>query len=253
MPGIRVKPWNRVDGPIYSLATTAKGKGNLKPHESYLPFVQDFVKSGNWSDVGDIRNAGLFKVTPGQRLPGFSQEMEPGYYTLDDFKRIAAEKEMPQEIQDVWFQKLQRGFAHGGAVHISDNPDVQMGEVMNPLFMDEGGAAFGQYTTGNLIITAMDISICFADFPTEAIGVTTRDYRQLGIGYANLGALLMATGLPYDSEGGRALGPERRYLLGVVGLVGGGHASPSRVQCKWAKAPTSVTETAGRLLKSTCA
>ena len=45
-----------------------------------------------------------------------------------------------------------------------------------------------------LIITAMDISICFADFPTEAIGVNTRAYRQLGIGYANLGALLMATG-----------------------------------------------------------
>jgi ribonucleoside-diphosphate reductase alpha chain len=55
-----------------------------------------------------------------------------------------------------------------------------------------------------LIITAMDISICFADFPTEAIGRTTRDYRQLGIGYANLGALLMATGHGYDSEGGRA-------------------------------------------------
>ncbi|PZS20327.1 MAG: vitamin B12-dependent ribonucleotide reductase, partial [Pseudonocardiales bacterium] len=56
-----------------------------------------------------------------------------------------------------------------------------------------------------LIITAMDISICFADFPTEAIGVNTRAYRQLGIGYANLGALLMATGLAYDSDGGRAL------------------------------------------------
>ncbi|PZS33694.1 MAG: vitamin B12-dependent ribonucleotide reductase, partial [Pseudonocardiales bacterium] len=52
---------------------------------------------------------------------------------------------------------------------------------------------------------AMDISICFADFPTEAIGVNTRAYRQLGIGYANLGALLMATGLAYDSDGGRAL------------------------------------------------
>ena len=51
-----------------------------------------------------------------------------------------------------------------------------------------------------LIITAMDISICFADFPTEAIARTTRDYRQLGIGYANLGALLMATGHGYDSE-----------------------------------------------------
>jgi ribonucleoside-diphosphate reductase alpha chain len=55
------------------------------------------------------------------------------------------------------------------------------------------------------IITAMDISICFADFPTVKIGETTRAYRQLGIGYANLGALLMASGLPYDSEGGRGL------------------------------------------------
>ncbi len=57
----------------------------------------------------------------------------------------------------------------------------------------------------SLIITAMDISICFADFPTEAIGQTTVDYRQLGIGYANLGALLMAMGLGYDSDGGRAM------------------------------------------------
>src|SRR5262249_47838798 len=56
-----------------------------------------------------------------------------------------------------------------------------------------------------LIITAMDISISFADFPTERIGETTRAYRQLGIGYANLGALLMATGHAYDSDGGRAI------------------------------------------------
>src|SRR6187431_2972425 len=56
-----------------------------------------------------------------------------------------------------------------------------------------------------LVITAMDISICFADFPTEPIGKTTRNYRQLGIGYANLGALLMAMGLGYDSDGGRGM------------------------------------------------
>ncbi|HWU06127.1 MAG TPA: vitamin B12-dependent ribonucleotide reductase, partial [Streptomyces sp.] len=56
-----------------------------------------------------------------------------------------------------------------------------------------------------LVITAMDISICFADFPTQKIGDNTRAYRQLGIGYANLGALLMATGHAYDSDGGRAL------------------------------------------------
>ncbi|GAA2800186.1 vitamin B12-dependent ribonucleotide reductase [Saccharopolyspora taberi] len=59
--------------------------------------------------------------------------------------------------------------------------------------------------TVEFVITAMDISISFADFPTEPIGETTRKFRQLGIGYANLGALLMATGHAYDSDGGRAL------------------------------------------------
>ena len=67
-----------------------------------------------------------------------------------------------------------------------------------------------------VIITAMDISICFADFPTQAIGDTTRAYRQLGIGYANLGALLMASGLAYDSEGGRALAGAITSLMSGV-------------------------------------
>lgn len=80
-----------------------------------------------------------------------------------------------------------------------------------------------------LIITAMDISICFADFPTDPIGETTRAYRQLGIGYANLGALLMASGLAYDSDGGRALagsitslmtGTSYRRSAELAGIVG---------------------------------
>ena len=64
-----------------------------------------------------------------------------------------------------------------------------------------------------LVITAMDISICFADFPTEPIAETTRAFRQLGIGYANLGALLMASGLAYDSDGGRALAASITSLM----------------------------------------
>ncbi|MDK1476890.1 vitamin B12-dependent ribonucleotide reductase [Streptomyces sp. 549] len=73
---------------------------------------------------------------------------------------------------------------------------------------DQGNQSFDAETFAKvveLVITAMDISICFADFPTEKIGDTTRAFRQLGIGYANLGALLMATGHAYDSDGGRAL------------------------------------------------
>ncbi len=67
-----------------------------------------------------------------------------------------------------------------------------------------------------LVITAMDISICFADFPTTKIGETTRAYRQLGIGYANLGALLMATGHGYDSPGGRAIAAAITSLMSAT-------------------------------------
>ncbi|MGQ0838695.1 vitamin B12-dependent ribonucleotide reductase [Actinokineospora sp.] len=67
-----------------------------------------------------------------------------------------------------------------------------------------------------IVITAMDISICFADFPTKPIAETTRRYRQLGIGYANLGALLMATGHAYDSEGGRALAAAITSLMNAT-------------------------------------
>jgi ribonucleoside-diphosphate reductase alpha chain len=106
-----------------------------------------------------------------------------------------------------------------------------------------------------LIITAMDISICFADFPTEPIGDTTRKYRQLGIGYANLGALLMATGLPYDSDGGRALagaitslmtGTAYKRSAQIAGVVGAyeGYArnaeAHQRVMRKHAAATDSV-------------
>jgi ribonucleoside-diphosphate reductase alpha chain len=88
-----------------------------------------------------------------------------------------------------------------------DNSSCNLASLNLLKFLGDGGqfdaARFKKAV--ELIITAMDISICFADFPTEPIADTTRKFRQLGIGYANLGALLMATGHAYDSEGGQAL------------------------------------------------
>ena len=55
-----------------------------------------------------------------------------------------------------------------------------------------------------VMFTAQEILVGRADYPTEPIGENSRKFRQLGIGYANLGALLMALGLAYDSEEGRA-------------------------------------------------
>ena len=53
------------------------------------------------------------------------------------------------------------------------------------------------------VTTAMEIIVDSAGYPTEQIAKNSHDYRPLGLGYANLGALLMAFGLPYDSDAGR--------------------------------------------------
>jgi len=55
----------------------------------------------------------------------------------------------------------------------------------------------------DITITAQEILVDNASYPTDRIGRNSHDYRPLGIGYANLGALLMSLALPYDSEGGR--------------------------------------------------
>src|SRR4051794_22898851 len=55
----------------------------------------------------------------------------------------------------------------------------------------------------DILITAQEILVDNAGYPTQAIMANSHDYRPLGLGYANLGALLMAAGLPYDSDAGR--------------------------------------------------
>ncbi len=55
-----------------------------------------------------------------------------------------------------------------------------------------------------IVFTAQEIVVGESDYPTDKIGENARAFRQLGLGYANLGALLMARGLPYDSDQGRA-------------------------------------------------
>lgn len=59
--------------------------------------------------------------------------------------------------------------------------------------------------TVELIFTAQEILVGYSEYPTERITKNAKAYRELGIGYANLGALLMALGLPYDSDEGRAI------------------------------------------------
>ncbi|MDQ2648205.1 MAG: vitamin B12-dependent ribonucleotide reductase [Actinomycetota bacterium] len=66
-----------------------------------------------------------------------------------------------------------------------------------------------------IMFTGQEILVGRADYPTGPIGDTSRKFRQLGLGYANLGAMLMALGLPYDSDEGRA------YAAAVTSLMTG--------------------------------
>ena len=69
-----------------------------------------------------------------------------------------------------------------------------------------------------VVFTAQEILVGYADYPTDKIADTTRAFRQLGLGYANLGALLMALGLPYDSDDGRAWAAAITALISAQSL-----------------------------------
>ena len=121
-----------------------KGKANKAPKDEYLPFVQDFVRSGNWSRVGDLQNTGLF--TP-RRQAQIAQALGTDYtpeLALELEKRARA---LPNDADPSQYMTLEeiralaggrKGFARGGAVElkdggkvrISNNPDTMRLELL---------------------------------------------------------------------------------------------------------------------------
>ncbi|MFP3906287.1 MAG: LAGLIDADG family homing endonuclease, partial [Acidimicrobiales bacterium] len=90
-------------------------------------------------------------------------------------------------------------------MHI-DNSACNLASLNLLKFSPEGGVfdVEGFKAAVEVVFTAQEILVGRADYPTPAIGDNSRKFRQLGLGYANLGALLMALGYGYDSDGGRA-------------------------------------------------
>ena len=98
-----------------------------------------------------------------------------------------------------------------------DNSACNLASINLLTFLDEDGAfdVDSFRSTIEAVFTAQEILVGRADYPTKAIGETSRKFRQLGLGYANLGAMLMALGLPYDSDEGRA------WAAAITGLMTG--------------------------------
>lgn len=87
-----------------------------------------------------------------------------------------------------------------------DNSACNLSSINLLKFLKDDGSfdVKGFIHTVEIMFTAQEILVGYSEYPTEKIGKTARAYRELGLGYANLGALLMAQGLPYDSDEGRA-------------------------------------------------
>jgi len=87
-----------------------------------------------------------------------------------------------------------------------DNSACNLASLNLMTFLDAEGAfdvaAFRRAV--DIMLTAQEMVVTDSDYPTEKIGENARSFRQLGLGYANLGSVLMARGLPYDSDQGRA-------------------------------------------------
>ncbi len=81
-----------------------------------------------------------------------------------------------------------------------------------------------------VVFTAQEIIVGYSSYPTEAIGQNARDFRELGLGYANLGGLLMSIGLPYDSDEGRA-------WAGALTALMTGHAYRTSAELARVKGP----------------
>ncbi|MEW6153003.1 MAG: LAGLIDADG family homing endonuclease [Actinomycetota bacterium] len=107
-----------------------------------------------------------------------------------------------------------------------DNSACNLASLNLLKFLDDQGDfdVEGFKQAVEVVFTAQEILVGNADYPTERIAETSRRFRQLGLGYANLGAMLMALGLPYDSDEGRAWAGSITALM-----TGHAYATSSRI------------------------
>ncbi|MDP8975982.1 MAG: vitamin B12-dependent ribonucleotide reductase [Actinomycetota bacterium] len=98
-----------------------------------------------------------------------------------------------------------------------DNSACNLASLNLLRYMEEGGSfdVEGFKASVEILFTAQEILVGMSDYPTDKIGQNARRFRQLGIGYANLGALLMSQGMAYDSDNGRA------YAAAITALMTG--------------------------------
>jgi len=157
--------------------------------------------TGAWVQARDLEGGQRVRTTDGNRRVRSVEELE-----LDEEVAV-----YDLEVVDHHNFAVSLDDGAGVVVHNSeyvhlDNSACNLASINLLRFIDENDTfdVEGYKAAIEVVFTAQEILVGNADYPTPKIDATTRRFRQLGLGYANLGALLMAMGLPYDSEEGRA-------------------------------------------------
>lgn len=164
-------------------------------------FMQAVVDNSDW-DLKAVTNGEAVKTVRARDL--FRQISEAAWECADPGMQF-------DTTINRWHTTPKAGRINGSNpcseyMHL-DNSACNLASINLLKYLNEDGSfdieAFRH--TVELVFTAQEILVGYSEYPTENITKNAKAYRELGLGYANLGAMLMAMGLPYDSDEGRAI------------------------------------------------
>ncbi len=174
-------------------------------------FMQAVVDDGDWS-LREVTTGNTVRTVRAREL--FRQLCEATWECADPGMQF-------DTTINHWHTAANTGRINGSNpcseyMHLDDSAcNLASLNLLKFLNDDESFDVDGFRHAVEVVFTGQEILVGRADYPTEGIADTSRRFRQLGIGYANVGALLMALGLPYDSDAGRA------YAAAITSLMTG--------------------------------
>jgi ribonucleoside-diphosphate reductase alpha chain len=172
-------------------------------------FMQAVVDNGDWS-LREVTTGAVYRTVEAREL--FRQIAQAAWECADPGMQF-------DTTINHWHTAANTGRINGSNpcseyMHLDDSAcNLASLNLLKFLADDESFDVEGFRHAVEIMFTGQEILVGRADYPTEAIADTSRRFRQLGLGYANLGALLMALGLPYDSDAGRAYGAAVTSLM----------------------------------------
>jgi ribonucleoside-diphosphate reductase alpha chain len=172
-------------------------------------FMQAVVDDGDWS-LREVTSGAVYRTVKAREL--FRQIAQAAWECADPGMQF-------DTSINHWHTAANTGRINGSNpcseyMHLDDSAcNLASLNLLKFLRDDESFDVDGFRHAVEIMFTGQEILVGRADYPTEPIADTSRRFRQLGLGYANLGALLMALGLPYDSDAGRAYGAAITSLM----------------------------------------